>query len=165
MDQQHDREAFRKRAREIYEHLELSAAEWATPEQYREHLARVDADLVARPIDARTLEFLLALEREHATSAYRSALSSVEEFENPDATPQARGGKGGNANGEKYEPLRVAALELALAGVYPSARAAAVAIQDEILARARHLEIDMSEFNAVKTISKWLRDRGYDLVN
>lgn len=161
MDQQHDREAPRKRAREIYEHLELSAAEWATPEQYREHLARVDADLAARPIDAQTLELLLALERERAAADYQAR---VDEFAAVVLTESERGALGPPAKAKKKEPLREAAVRMAIEGGYANIHAAATALRDEILALARRLNITTSEDRAVTDISEWLKAAGFDLV-
>lgn len=162
MDQkEHDHEASRKRAREIYEHLELSAAEWATPEQYREHLARVDADLAARPIDARTLEFLLALERERGAVDYQAR---VDEFAAVVLTASERGALGPAAKAKKREPLREAAMRMAIEGGYANIHAAATAIRDEILALAKQLHITTSEDRAVTDISDWLKAAGFDLV-
>lgn len=77
----------------------------------------------------------------------------------PDAIERAHATKassGASKRDEKYEPLRQLARELAAFGKYPSKRNAALSIKDRILAESRKHNVNLSDAQAERTITKWL---------
>ncbi|WP_186106625.1 hypothetical protein [Burkholderia gladioli] len=77
----------------------------------------------------------------------------------PDAIEKAHATKasaGASNRDKKYEPLRQLARELAASGKYPSKRNAALSIKDQILAESRKHNVNLSDAQAERTITKWL---------
>lgn len=77
----------------------------------------------------------------------------------PDAIEKAHATKassGASSRDKKYEPLRQLARELAASGKYPSKRNAALSIKDQILAESRKHNVNLSDAQAERTITKWL---------
>lgn len=68
--------------------------------------------------------------------------------------------RGAHARDLRYEPLRQLAVELVRAKNYKSTRSAAMNIAPVIIERSRDLGLNMSEAQAVSTISGWLRAAG-----
>lgn len=164
MDDQTPDKYVRARAQELCRQFDWKATYGATEAEYAAHMQEVDEDLRARPIDARTLVCLLALERENADVEHTAWLRMQDDFRENRRTRQESGQMGGKARGDRFAPLKEKALELALAGRYPNPHAAAVAIESAILALAADLNLSLSEFRATQTIADWLRSLAFDLL-
>ncbi|WP_186233580.1 hypothetical protein [Burkholderia gladioli] len=70
------------------------------------------------------------------------------------------GSNGGQKRAEKFEPLKLRALELARAGRFSSANHAATQIAPKILEMPEAKSIAFSSERAVQTIATWLRKEG-----
>jgi hypothetical protein len=67
-----------------------------------------------------------------------------------------RSKSGASKRDAKFEPLRQFARELATKRNYASRRNAALSIKDQVLSRAKELNINLSADQAERTITKWL---------
>lgn len=65
---------------------------------------------------------------------------------------------GGRGRSDSYEPLRQFSLQAVKERAYPSRRNAALSIKTAVLKLASELRIPMSEQQAEKTITGWLKD-------
>ncbi|MBN3779797.1 hypothetical protein G3O06_19865 [Burkholderia sp. Ac-20345] len=155
-----ERTAAQTRAEELYRLFD-----WETVgSEYAARMGKINEDLRARPIDACVLECLLALVREDAAATREALLDTLNDFSSIKKSKAESGRSGGKARGRKYAPLRALALELAIAGGYPNAKAAGDAIESNVRALAEELKVDFSADRGSQTIADWLRDAGFDLT-
>lgn len=67
---------------------------------------------------------------------------------------------GGAARGAAYKPLKNFVIEKVMKGSYPSRNNAAQRLAPHVIELAKKLDIPFSEYSAVSTINKWLKDAG-----
>lgn len=155
-----ERTAAQARAEELYRLFD-----WETVGgEYAARMGKINEDLRARPVDACVLECLLALAREDAATTREELLNTLNDFSPIKKSKSESGRSGGKARGKKFAPLRTLALEMAIAGGFPNANAAAEAIEPDIHAVAAALKVDFSADRGRQTIADWLRKAGFDLI-
>lgn len=70
------------------------------------------------------------------------------------------GSKGGKARSEKYDPLKEFISKKCSEQNFPSRRNAAITLKPKVLDLAQQIGVSLSEMQAEKTITEWLKDMG-----